>query len=130
MKFPVIETPVQVRFSDFDMLGHISNSFYLHYYELGRLDMMKQAGVLHVGTVIAELNIQFLKEVTSYDIVIESYVTRIGTKSLNVEQRLFADGVHSSTATFRIVGFDMKTRKSAVLPEGWEASDLSLRRGL
>lgn len=124
MKFPVAETPVQVRFSDFDMIGHISHSFYFHYFELGRIDLLKKADMLEFATVIAELNVQFFKEVRSYDVMIESYVTRIGTKSLTVEQRLFADGQHSCTATLQLVGFDMETRKAIALPEGLEPSDL------
>jgi acyl-CoA thioester hydrolase len=33
----MITTPLQVRFADCDMAGHIHNSVYLHYFETGRI---------------------------------------------------------------------------------------------
>lgn len=33
----MITTPVQLRFSDFDMGGHVHNAMYLNYFEVGRV---------------------------------------------------------------------------------------------
>lgn len=33
----MIQVPVQVRFADCDMAGHIHNAVYLHYFETGRI---------------------------------------------------------------------------------------------
>ncbi|HRO40765.1 MAG TPA: thioesterase family protein, partial [Flavobacteriales bacterium] len=37
-----ITTPVQVRFSDLDMARHVHNAVYLEYFELGRMDLLRQ----------------------------------------------------------------------------------------
>ena len=33
----MISTPIQIRYSDFDMGGHVHNAVYLNYFETGRV---------------------------------------------------------------------------------------------
>jgi acyl-CoA thioester hydrolase len=37
-----IKTKLQVRFNDLDMAGHVHNSEYLNYFEIGRIDFFNQ----------------------------------------------------------------------------------------
>jgi len=38
MKLPIVKTSIQVRYSDLDPLGHVSNNIYSQYLELARIE--------------------------------------------------------------------------------------------
>ncbi len=125
MKLPITTTPIQIRFSDLDILGHVSNSYYSQYFELGRIDLF--AKVDRCPTVIANSTIDFIHEVVpDSEVLIESYCSRIGTKSMTVLQNLYANGKLCAKASNIVVGFNTTTRKSQALPEHWQTSNLSL----
>jgi acyl-CoA thioester hydrolase len=39
-------TDIQVRFSDLDLLGHVSNSYYAQYFDLARVTFFRQIAKL------------------------------------------------------------------------------------
>ena len=42
---------LQTRFNDLDMAGHVHNSEYLNYFEIGRIEFFKQAEFYYKGQV-------------------------------------------------------------------------------
>lgn len=126
MKLPYVKSDIQIRFSDLDMQGHVSNSVYMQYFDIGRVDFFYELGKTSEVTnnVVASVHIDMLREVRLKDkLVLETWCSRKGNKSITLEQHLFANGNCASQCTIVLVGFDRETRKSIALPEDWEASD-------
>ncbi|MYM63683.1 thioesterase family protein [Pseudomaricurvus sp. HS19] len=127
MKLPVVRTKVQTRYSDTDALGHISNSNYVVYLELGRLDFFneinRQTGY-YEPFVVANLNLDYLKECFYGDTIeVVTWCSRVGTKSLTIDAEIYANGKLSAKSSLVSVGFNKTTRQSQALPTDWEASD-------
>jgi acyl-CoA thioester hydrolase len=78
-----------------------------------------------LGSVVAQLTIDFHHELTAGQlIVVTGAITRVGTKSMNYELRLFeADSMtHCATQKTTEVCFDTRARKSAAWPEDIRAT--------
>jgi len=80
--------PIQVRFSDLDLYGHVNNATYLSYFETGRLHYWKD--VLQWdwninGIILARAEVNYIKPINRGDEV-ACYVrtTRIGNSSFDV----------------------------------------------
>lgn len=132
MKLPRVTTDIQIRFSDIDVLGHVSNCVYMQYFELARVeflgtvDKMSPYGSARMAIVVVNCNIDMMREVLFNDKVrVETWCSRIGKTSFTVQQELFANDVCTSRARFVCVGFDRNARKSMALPDEWEPSDVA-----
>ncbi len=131
MKLPVTRTQIQTRYSDTDAMGHVSSGSYITFMEVGRLDffqaVMRQSGrddLMANNMVVANINIDYLRECRfDDDIEVVSWCSRVGTKSLTLNNDIFANGQLVARGSVTSVGFDPQTRQSAALPEGWEVSD-------
>lgn len=101
----MIKTPVQVRFADCDIAGHIHNAVYLHYFESGRIhffvsqlgtnwDWKAQGIILKKNTIIyhspGQITDQIVVEVTCTHIGESSFT--LGYKVINQENELRAEG--------------------------------------
>ena len=124
--FPVTHTKIQSRFFDTDMLGHISTTSYVQYMELGRLDLLR-----HVAetisempmSVVANLNLDFIGEIMLDEPVsVVTWVSHIGSKSMVVNNDIFAGERLAAKGAATMVGFDTTTRKAITLPSHWRAS--------
>ena len=127
MKLPHVKSDIQIRFSDLDMQGHVSNSVYMQYFDIGRMDFFYELGKSSEVTnnVVASVHIDMLREVRLKDkLVLETWCSKKGNKSITLEQHLFVDEHCVTKCTIVLVGFDRETRQSIALPEDWEASDV------
>lgn len=123
MKLPIVKSPVQIRYSDLDRFGHVTNSVYPQYFDIGRSDWFEAIGDSEPMNVIANMNIDFIKEINfNDDIYIKTACIKKGTKSLTLSQDIYKDDELLTKATLVLVGFDIKTRKSCHILEGWEES--------
>lgn len=85
--------PVQVRFSETDMFGHVNNTVPIAYFEFARIEFMKEMGLmqrwLEAGNelfpVVADMQVDFVQQVY-FDEKLDVYVkiARIGTSSMDV----------------------------------------------
>lgn len=122
--------PLQMRFNDIDMLGHLNNSIYLTFMDLAKTRYFEAVlgGNLQwdrIGVVIVNINCNFCAP-TFFDesIEVETAVVAIGEKSLTIEQRVFSGTTGQVKCDCRTImsGFDMTTNTSApILPEWIEA---------
>ncbi len=122
--------PLQMRFNDIDMLGHLNNSVYLTFMDLAKARYFEEVlgGKLEwdkIGVVIVNINCNFCAP-TFFDeqIEVETAVVAIGEKSLTIEQRIFSPASGQVKCDCRTImsGFDMTTNTSApILPE-WIAA--------
>lgn len=117
--------PVQIRFNDVDRYGHVNNNAYFAYYDLGKDEYLRN--VLRTDyrggaavPVIANINADFIHPIFYGDeIVIETRVAHIGTKSFTLEQR--AVNLKTETVVCRcstvMVCFNLHEQRSAELPD-------------
>lgn len=119
--------PVQIRFSDIDILGHVNNNAYLSYLDLGKTrymtDVLPQGDTLNnVNAVIANINISFTGPTYFHDkIEVVTCVSSISDRSLVMEQRVICPDTADvrCIATTVLVGFDAATATSAPISPGW-----------
>ena len=131
MKLPVCTIDIQVRYSDTDAMGHLSNEAYLTYLQQGRLalfeEIRKQTGWAQ-PIVMASTSADFVQECFYGDhLSVTTWCEHKGTKSLTLYGEVFANGTLVSRGRATHVGFDKQTRTSVPLPEHWEASDVPAR---
>lgn len=127
-QLPYTRTAIQVRFSDIDQLGHVSNSVYAQYFDLARVEFSRKVSEEnhYPWNVVAKMEVNYLKEICFEDeVVVDTWCSDIGSKSFTVQHRIFANGVCATTCTLVLVGFDMEARRAATLPEDWAPTDRS-----
>jgi len=117
-------TTQKIRFCDTDMLGHVNNSVYSVLLEAGRVELVNEAGLLDpangFGVVIVRLELDFIGELNwPGEVTIESVVYRLGTKSIQVRQRLISNGTIAAKAHTVLAVLDMNTRKAVPLRDDW-----------
>ena len=125
VKLPHVKTSIQIRFTDIDPLGHVSNSVYSQYFDIGRIHFFEelQKSNKRVQTVVASIHIDMLKEIRyKDDVYIETWCSKVGNKSMTIEQKIFTNYISAAKGTTILVGFDLETRKSMLLPSHWDAS--------
>ncbi len=83
--------PIQPRYADFDMLGHLNNATYLTYFEVARLHYFEDIGwsLRHISNVVAHFDIDFLVPIIPKDKIICSIKTiSLGDKSFKMQYEL------------------------------------------
>jgi len=120
-------TPIQLRFNDFDALGHVNNSIYLSFYDLGKTTYF--ASVLpevsisrEIGVVIADIHVTFLLPVyPGENVAVETAVTEIGNKSFKLSQQLIDTDTREVKCIARtvMVCFDAKTKSTCTISDKW-----------
>lgn len=118
--------PIQVRFSDVDVMGHVSNTVYQNYYDTGKMDyfdhILPDLDYNNIGVVGASIKIDYLKPIfMRYKIYVESRISILGHKSFTMEHILVnsENGELLSTCSIVVVCFDVKTQQSRVIPDHW-----------
>lgn len=118
--------PIQLRFNDVDQFGHVNNTVYFSFYDLGKTDYF-QTVCPHVdwgrdGVVVVHIETDFLAQIRATEpIAVETAVTAIGTKSFDLLQR----AVNTQTGEVKcicrsvMVAFDLLQRESKPLDEEW-----------
>lgn len=119
--------PVQVRFSDVDVMGHVSNTVYQNYFDAGKLnyfeEVLPEMDFVTIGIVGASIKIDYLKPIfMKTRILVETRVAQIGTKSITMEHCIIDEnsGELLSTCHAVMVCFDLKERLSIPIPEEWK----------
>jgi len=119
--------PIQIRFNDIDQLGHVTNSVYQQYFDLGKMTYFEQVlgermDFQTEGLIVVTLTINFLSSVKLYDEVeVRTKVTRLGNKSLDIEQEIFDKTSGETVAECKsvMVGFKGSTEESILIPDRW-----------
>ena len=120
---PTSKCEIQLRYSDLDPMGHVSNHIYGQYFELARTEWLKQITGDYPSSVVANINIDYLAEIRPGDkIHVITYCTKVGNKSIQLMQEAYANDRLVTRASVVLVGFDRKTRETVPLLPGWEPS--------
>ena len=119
--------PIQIRFSDVDVVGHVNNIVYMAYYDTGKAAFMgdlmgRKVTWKDVDTVVANIDCAFISPIF-YGEQIEVLTTCSGIhdKSFRLLQMLREKdtGEVKSVCETVMVSFDPKTQKSAPLNPEW-----------
>ncbi len=122
----VFTTTHRLRFSDTDKLGHVNNAVFAVMLEQGRAELLDVAG-LPIGTqaqavVIVRMELDFVAEMTwPGDVRIETWVSRLGGRSFQMQQRLISAGALCGQAVTVMVVMDRAARR-AVPIDPWRES--------
>jgi len=117
-------TPIQLRFSDLDLYGHVNNATYLTYFETARTHYWRE--VLQWdwnvnGIILARSEVNYIKPINRDD-VIACYVrtTRIGNSSFDVTHVLVKvtdDGEEICTTGKTVcISYDYSVHKPVKIP--------------
>ncbi len=114
-------TPVSLRFSDQDSMGHINNVAFAAYVEQARvafIDAFLRNRGEGIDYILASVNIDYRREMHfpgTVDIGVR--LIRIGNKSITTGYGLFKDGENVATAGSVNVFFDTKNGKTIPIPD-------------
>lgn len=120
-------TPIQLRFNDFDALGHVNNSVYFSFFDLGKTSyfnevMPNMSESKEVGVVIGHIEVSFLLSVyPGENVAVETAVVEIGNKSFKLLQQLIDLDTNEVKCVCRtvMVCFDAKTKTTRTISEEW-----------
>jgi acyl-CoA thioester hydrolase len=119
------KTPIAIRFSDIDAVGHVNNAIYLTYFEEARLRYWHEAihwDLSKDGVIVGRSEVIYLKPILLRDQII-CYVrtTRIGNSSFDIAHVLVRVTDHGeeicTTGKTVCISYDYKANKSVSIPQ-------------
>jgi acyl-CoA thioester hydrolase len=124
--------PIQVRFSDVDMMGHVSNTVYQNYFDSGKIayfdEVIPELEFKDVTLVGASVKIDYIKPIFMRTrVLVETRVAMLGHKSITMEHQLVEEqsGEILSTCTAVLVCFSLRQQMSVLVPESWKSKILA-----
>lgn len=123
-----IRVNIQKRFADSDIFGHINNVNLQHYFDIGKVDYIKQRVGVDVidgsrGFITASTTTNYFAQ-TKYveNVCVETSVEKIGTKSFTIFQNILSVETGEIKAESRsvFVAFDFEKQESIEIPEQWK----------
>ncbi len=118
------KTPIPIRFSDIDAVGHVNNAIYLTYFEIARFDYWREIigwNLQENGVIVGRSEVNYLKPITLEDeIFCYLRVSRIGNSSFDVMHMLVktTPGGEEICTTGKTVciSYDYSVNKSVPIP--------------
>jgi len=119
--------PVQIRFSDIDMLGHLNNNVYLIFMDQAKIQYFsavrgRQITATDLCMVVVNINCDFVSpSFLDSSLEVWTQVTHIGEKSVKLEQRIIDSNTGETKCIGRTImaGFDPETLQSAAVSDTW-----------
>lgn len=123
-------TPIQLRFSDIDALGHVNNSVYFTLMDLAKARYFTEAmgGVLDIskaGVVVVNVNCNFMAPAFfGEELAVRTSTVKIGEKSLVLNQEVYNEqsGQVKCQCQTVMCGFDPKTSTSIPITPEWRSA--------
>ena len=119
--------PIQLRFNDIDKFGHVNNTVYFTYYDLGKTEYFSRAypgiNFEKEGVVVVHLETNFLSQILAHhNIAVQTATTEIGNKSLTIVQRVIDTDTNEIKCICKsiLVAFDLEKHDSIEIPEHWK----------
>ncbi|MGZ3874862.1 MAG: acyl-CoA thioesterase [Mucilaginibacter sp.] len=118
------KTPIAIRFSDIDAVGHVNNAIYLTYFEVARFNYWREIidwNLREHGVIVGRSEVNYLKPITLEDEIF-CYVrtTRIGNSSFDMMHllvRTTPDGEEICTTGKTVcISYDYAANKSVPIP--------------
>ncbi|MGC9343464.1 MAG: acyl-CoA thioesterase [Bacteroidales bacterium] len=121
-------TKIQIRFNDLDILGHVNNAVYQHYYDYARMKYFKDVigsnlNWKEFGVIMAGITINYLNPIKMEDPVsVRSSIKVLGDKSLTMVQDIINSQSHDvySSSEATMVGFSAFHNETVKIPDNWK----------
>ena len=124
-KSSVLDTSIDLRFSDFDAYGHVNNAVYFTFMETARVKLFREALrelaargiIIVVGTATCEYRLPITMD-NSAQIIVSVWISRLGNSSFDLEY-LIHDGAGKSFANAKttMICFDNVNKVPIAVPE-------------
>ena len=129
-------TPVQIRFNDIDILGHVNNAVYQHYYDYARVNYFKKiVGDIvdwkKYSLILASIKIDYFSPVNLNDeIEVETRVEMLGNKSISMKQKLIKTKTREIVSSNRavLVAYDSELNQTIDIPDDWKNKFVSFEK--
>ncbi len=126
-------TPIQVRFNDTDMMGHVTNMQYLGYCDIARLRYFRDVynekiDYAEESLVIASVKLDFVHQIFEDEAIdVRTKISHIGNKSLQMLQIICNSESNEIKSIVHTVmsGFDYINQYSIVIPQRWKEAILA-----
>ncbi len=117
-------TTHRLRFNDTDRLGHVNNAVFAVMLEQGRSELAAEAGLPLDGSartlVIVRMELDFVREMSwPGDVAIETWVARLGGRSIQLRQRLMHGGQECGRALTVLCVLDRATNRAVPIEPVW-----------
>jgi len=116
--------PLQVRFSDVDVYGHVNNVKYFEYFQEARISYIRQLahrleGSLGVQFVVAQCDVDYRVPIIfrPEPYLVRSWVSQVGRSSFVMESAILDGDALLSRARVVMVTFDATTQRAAPAPD-------------
>lgn len=116
-------TDIEIRFSDFDLYGHVNSVVYFNYCETARIkilkDALKELADSHIHIVVAHAECDYAVPILFGEkLMVDTHTSRMGNASFDLEYRL-SDGDRKTYAVARttMVCFDKIWKAVVPVPE-------------
>lgn len=121
---------LQTRFNDIDMIGHLNNTVYLEFMDLGKtryfVDVMGGDVDWHnIGIVVVHIDCDyFAPAFIDEPLAVATTVVSVSVHSFKLEQRIYntLTGQVKCIGTTVMAGFDASTNSSAEINPQWVAA--------
>jgi acyl-CoA thioester hydrolase len=124
------KAPIQIRFADTDMLGHVNNANYLTFMELARMSYFNEVVNDAVdwnkeGVILAKSTIDYRRPILIDDVLnVHISVDQISSKSFNFSYKFVItkneEEITYAEGSTIMVCYDYQLNKSIVMPEKWK----------
>ncbi|MCB9197158.1 MAG: acyl-CoA thioesterase [Flavobacteriales bacterium] len=124
------KTPVEIRFSDIDMAGHVHNSKYLSYFEQARIDFMSSMtgedwNWREKGIVLGRNEIDYITPIYLGDTIhVVTKCDHVGTKSFTLSYELYKSTLEGEVLCTKgrsiLVCMDFRNDESMPLFDEWK----------
>jgi acyl-CoA thioester hydrolase len=118
--------PIQLRFNDVDKFGHVNNTVYFSFYDLGKTEYFSyvcpDVDWEKEGIVVVHIEVNFLSQIFGGDHVeVQTAVSEIGNKSFHLLQRVVDTDTQEVKCECRsvMVCFDLVNHESMPMPQKW-----------
>ena len=119
------KTPIHIRFSDIDAVGHVNNAIYLTYFEVARFNYWREIinwNLRENGVIVGRSEVNYLKPITLDDeIVCYVRTTRIGNSSFDMMHllvKITPNGEEICTTGKTVcISYDYNANKSVSIPK-------------
>jgi acyl-CoA thioester hydrolase len=118
--------PIQIRFNDVDKFGHVNNTVYFTYCDLGKSEYFATVSpdftLDKIAVVMVHIDADFLSQIIMANhVCVQTAVVKLGNKSMTMVQRVINEttGEVKFVCTSTLVAFDLEARASIEIPIAW-----------
>lgn len=131
--------PLQIRFNDVDMMGHLNNAVIMEFFDLGKARYFHDCGIPvtpeegDFTVVVVHVEVDFHRQIRYEDrLAVTTQVTNFGNKSLRVRQQVVnaETGEPFSTASTVMSGYSRTTMNAASIPESLKERVRAFEKGM